>query len=314
VRAAEINLAEELGGQSEEELEARMAALGTAKTTRPLAECSAELARLQAEAEALRRELKGALAHLSGWASRFEALEKVLDRLADARLRDRKISGELAECAPLPAGFTDPESFLLAYEAAREESRHRAEEKARLADEKRDLEKTAPEQSSEELTQMLARAAEDYEAALKTGQALKRISNLTNELLGKSDTAITSGMHAALEPLVTAMSQGRHAGVALDGSLPRGLSNAGGLVLEWELLSGGTRDMLALALRLAMASFFLRDTDGFLVLDDPLSEMDPRRQKAAAAALRSFGQNRQLIVFTCHPESAEMMGGNLICL
>jgi uncharacterized protein YhaN len=42
--------------------------------------------------------------------------------------------------------------------------------------------------------------------------------------------------------------------------------------------------------------------------------MDPQRQEAAAAILRSFARDKQLIVFTCHPDQAEMMGGNLICL
>ena len=141
-----------------------------------------------------------------------------------------------------------------------------------------------------------------------------RINALCEELLSRSDTAVITGMRSRLEPLIEAMSRGRHAGVALDGSLPKGLSDASGRVLGWDLLSGGTKDMLALALRLAMASFFLKDSDGFLMLDDPLSEMDPERQEAAAAALHSFSQDKQLIVFTCHPAGAEMMGGNLICL
>lgn len=314
VRAAENNLTEELGGQTEEDLGARVAALGPARPARPLAECSAELARLQAESEALRRELKTVSAQLSGWAERFGRMETVVDRLADSRLRDQEISRELAACAPLPDGFADTGSFLKAYEAARDESKRSGDEKAKFADEKRDLEKSAPEQSSEELTRTLAQAADDFEVALGTGQALTRISNVTDELLGKSDTAVIAGMRAALEPLIQAMSEGRHAGVALDGSLPRGLANARGHVLGWELLSGGTRDMLALALRLAMATFFLRETDGFLMLDDPLSEMDPERQKAAAGILRSFAKDKQLVVFTCHPASAEMMGGNLIRL
>ena len=314
VRAAETNLAEELGGQPEGELEAGVAALGPARSTRPLAECSAELARLAAETEALHRELKGISAHGEAWTLQYEKLETVVDRLAHARLREQEITVALEGCAPVPSGFAEAETFLRAYEAARDESKRRAEEMARHADEKRDLEKRGPDQSSEELAQLLHGAAEDLNAALRAGQALKRISAVTDELLGKSDTAVIAGMRAALEPLIKAMSRGRHAGVALEGSLPRGLTDASGRVLGWELLSGGTRDMLALALRLAMASFFLRDSDGFLMLDDPLSEMDPERQKAAAAALRSFAEDRQLIAFTCHPASAEMMGGNLICL
>ena len=314
VSAAENNLREELGGQSEEELDASVAALGPVRSVRSLAEVSADLARLQSESEALSRELRGISVQLDTWTGRFGRLEKAVDRLAETRVQDQEISRRLEECAPLPAGFMDPESFLRAYDRAREESRKRAEEKARFADEKRDLERRAPEQSSEELAHVLALAGRDFDLALRAGQALKRISVVTDELLGRSDTAVISGMRSALEPLIGAMSRGRHAAVVLDGSLPRGLADSSGRVLGWELLSGGTRDMLALALRLAMASFFLRDTDGFLMLDDPLSEMDPERQKAAAGALRSFARDKQLIAFTCHPASAEMMGGNLICL
>ena len=314
VESAEGILREELGGQPEEELDAAVAALGPARPTRPLAECSAEFARLQAEAAGLRRELGGISDRLESWDRQFETLEAVVNRLAEARIKDQETALALEGCVPVPAGFADPESFLRAYEAARDESKRRAEEGARHADEKRDLEKRAPDQSSEELGQMLHGAAADFDAALSAGKALTRISKVTDELLGRSDTAVITGMRAALDPLIREMSSGRHAGVALEGSLPRGLTDAQGTVLGWELLSGGTRDMLALALRLAMASFFLQDADGFLMLDDPLSEMDPDRQKAAAAILRSFAQDKQLIAFTCHPAGAEMMGGNLICL
>ncbi|HVP18043.1 MAG TPA: AAA family ATPase [Spirochaetia bacterium] len=314
IHAAESNLREELGGQSETDLAASIAALGPSRSTRSLAEVSAELARLLAEAESLRREQGTVEALLAAWQERHGTLDAVVDRLADARLGDQEISRQLQDSAPLPAGFTDTESFLRAYEQARDESKSRAEERARLADEKHELEKRSPEQSSEELASELIRAEESFQAELRRGRALARVSALSQELLGRSDTAVIAGMRSRLEPLIETMSRGRHTGVALEGSLPRGLSDASGRVLGWDLLSGGTKDMLALALRLAMASFFLKDTDGFLMLDDPLSEMDPERQEAAAAALRSFSEDKQLIVFTCHPTIAGMIGGNLICL
>ena len=69
-----------------------------------------------------------------------------------------------------------------------------------------------------------------------------------------------------------------------------------------------------LALRLSMASYFLGDADGFLLLDDPLVDMDPGRQKAAAETLKAFAARRQLIVFTCHPRVADLLGGNLVNL
>ncbi len=314
IHAAEINLREELGGLSEEELSARVLVLGPARTVRPLADVTADLGRLEADTSALRREQKTIAAQLASWEGRYAKIDAVVDRLADARRRGQDIARQLAESAPLPPGFMDPEAFLLACEKARDESKKRWDERAGCADEKRDLEKHGPDQSSEELADQLAAAEVAFQAALRRGRALKRITAVTDELLGRSDAAIFDGMRAALEPLIGEMSRGRHAGVALEGSLPRGLTDVRGSVLGWELLSGGTRDMLALALRLAMASFFLQGADGFLMLDDPLAEMDPQRQEAAAAILRSFARDKQLIVFTCHPDQAEMMGGNLICL
>ena len=57
-----------------------------------------------------------------------------------------------------------------------------------------------------------------------------------------------------------------------------------------------------------------RDSDGFLMMDDPLVDMDPVRQKAAAAAIAAFAADKQLILFTCHPATAELFTGNLIRL
>lgn len=213
--------------------------------------------------------------------------------------------------APLPAGFSDPQSFLTAYEKARDDAKALADERARLSDRKRELEVKAPGETAEELAAPLRDAEAAFETALRRGRALERISRTADALLLESDSAVFRGMQAELDPLIQAMSLGRHSRVDMDGTLPRGLADGSGRSLPWDLLSGGTRDTLALAVRLAMASFFLRDTDGFLMLDDPLVELDPDRQGAAARALASFAARRQLIVFTCHPATAELLGGTL---
>jgi exonuclease SbcC len=110
------------------------------------------------------------------------------------------------------------------------------------------------------------------------------------------------------------MTRERYGEVAMQGSLPTGLVRRDGPELDWERLSAGTRDLLALGLRLVMASRFLGDARGFVMMDDPLVEMDPERQQAAAAALRAFAEERQLVAFTCHPSHADLLGGNRIPL
>ena len=44
----------------------------------------------------------------------------------------------------------------------------------------------------------------------------------------------------------------------------------------------GTKVGLGLALRLAMSKYFLEGSDGFLIMDDPLIDLDPERQEAAS--------------------------------
>jgi exonuclease SbcC len=314
VRAAEKALAEELAGQSAADIAARAAALGPESPARPWADISAELARVTAERDARARELEDLEARLQEWRAAWGAPDALLSLLADALALERDITRRIDASAPLPAGFSDPQSFLSAYEKARDDAKTLADERARLSDRKRELEVRAPGETADELAGPLRDAEAAFETAVRRGRALERISRTADALLLESDSAVFRGMQAELDPLIQAMSLGHHARVDMEGTLPRGLADGSGRALPWELLSGGTRDTLALAVRLAMASFFLRDTDGFLMLDDPLVEMDPERQKAAARALASFAEKRQLIVFTCHPATAELLGGTPIRL
>jgi exonuclease SbcC len=57
---------------------------------------------------------------------------------------------------------------------------------------------------------------------------------------------------------------------------------------------------------LAMADYFLKEEDGFLVMDDPLVDLDPQRQKLAAGVLSRFAEEKQVVLFTCHPAHASL--------
>jgi exonuclease SbcC len=61
-----------------------------------------------------------------------------------------------------------------------------------------------------------------------------------------------------------------------------------------------------------MAEHLLQDRKGFMIMDDPLVSLDPERRKAAAEVLRDFAGKFQLIVTTCDPNTAGLLGGNLI--
>jgi hypothetical protein len=73
-------------------------------------------------------------------------------------------------------------------------------------------------------------------------------------------------------------------------------------------LSGGMREQLAAALRLAMAEVLLPAYDGGLplVFDDAFSQSDAQRQLGLQRMLRrAMDQGIQLVVLSCQPESFE---------
>lgn len=72
-----------------------------------------------------------------------------------------------------------------------------------------------------------------------------------------------------------------------------------------DLLSGGTAASLGLAVRLAYAKLYLKDLDGFFVLDDPFTEMDEERRLLATHTLTQFASEKQTFYFTCHPFHAQ---------
>jgi uncharacterized protein YhaN len=79
-----------------------------------------------------------------------------------------------------------------------------------------------------------------------------------------------------------------------------------GPTLPYDLLSQGTRDSLALAVRCALAETVLADGDAPLILDDPFVDMDPARRIAAADVVKRFAETYQVILFTCHPDHAAL--------
>ena len=74
-----------------------------------------------------------------------------------------------------------------------------------------------------------------------------------------------------------------------------------------EELSRGTAEQLYLCIRLGLASEFARRSTSLpIVMDDVLVNFDPERARAVAAELVRVSSGRQILVFTCHPETARL--------
>ncbi len=78
---------------------------------------------------------------------------------------------------------------------------------------------------------------------------------------------------------------------------------------ELSTLSRGTREQLLLAVRLGFIEEYEKHREPLpLVMDEVLVNFDQERAKATAEVLKSFTEERQLILFTCHPWTKELFG------
>ena len=82
-------------------------------------------------------------------------------------------------------------------------------------------------------------------------------------------------------------------------------------IIGYKHLSKGTRDSIALALRLSLLENLFSD-NSFIVLDDILNDLDIERREATISILKDFAANNQILFTTCNPETAKELGGNLI--
>ncbi|UCH14439.1 MAG: AAA family ATPase [Bacteroidales bacterium] len=72
-----------------------------------------------------------------------------------------------------------------------------------------------------------------------------------------------------------------------------------------EHLSRGTREQLLMSLRLGFIEEYERKAEPLpVIVDEVLVNFDPDRAKKTAGILEEFSKKRQILIFTCHPETS----------
>ena len=141
-----------------------------------------------------------------------------------------------------------------------------------------------------------------------------RVRNRAEKLIASMETDTYTGYRKRFLHYLARMTSERFRNVRMIKDLPDALVTDDDTELSFAILSQGTKDTTSLALRLAMAEYFLQDARGFLILDDPFVEMDPGRQRSACSSIRELSEEKQVIVLTCRPDIAEALNGKTVRL
>jgi uncharacterized protein YhaN len=95
----------------------------------------------------------------------------------------------------------------------------------------------------------------------------------------------------------------------LQGIVPRALEGERKDPVEEQELSGGEREQVHLAVRLALADVLARGERQPVMLDDVLTATDTGRLARILTVLEEYAQRLQLLILTCHPERYRGLDG-----
>jgi len=138
---------------------------------------------------------------------------------------------------------------------------------------------------------------------------------LAIDTLSEANTEIQSRFAPLLSQraseILAELTGGRYEKVTFNKKLAAETERAGDSASRSMLyLSGGATDQLYLALRLAVCELVLPKEDPCpIILDDALASFDDTRMKLALDYLKKVGEERQVIVFTCHSREAAYFSG-----
>ena len=315
VETLQKRLEEVLQGHDFNGLEAEMKQAGEEKFARDLVVIKTEINEKEWELKELTAEIEELQTQLKTWQDQYESPDQLLEEMVELKSASRTILETLEKLTPLPEEYNSAQDFLQELAEFRQEKEMLRDQLLTLKENKIRAESNMPESSPEEIEQALQVAGKKLQTLKEEAKALSVVAEEFNELKEELDTDTFSPLREQFVKNLSPLTGHRYKHVQMDGALPEGIAfDNGAEPLPLELLSCGTVSGVALALRLALAQCLLQENEGFLVLDDPLVDLDPERKISAARVLQEFAEKSQLIITTFDPQTAKILGGHQINL
>lgn len=159
------------------------------------------------------------------------------------------------------------------------------------------------EARKDELERLIQTRTEEYDALTV---AMEALSAANEQLRARFSPAVnrTAG------EILSELTGGRYSGVTLARDFSAQAMEKGEVLPRtWLALSTGTAEQLYLAVRLAVCRLTLPGAP--ILLDDALAAFDDERMALALEYLKKMGEERQILLFSCHRRETEWAEINL---
>lgn len=304
---------DELEEHTFEELKEIYENVKSVKITKSSNEISDEIAVINKKSGKTEEQIKTNNKQIKNYEDKYGSADSLLGKLVDLKTEENSINKDLSELSPLPEGFTGPSEFIRHYDNTKNDFDDVKDELHNLSMEKKEFEKKEPENTEKEICEDLEEAKKEFTGKKEEGEAILLIKSEVEETLSSLDSDTYKPLKDSLKKYLAASFNTENSDLKLDELNIKSLIRDG-KELPIELLSTGTRDIIGLAVRLAMAEYYLKEKEGFMIMDDPLVNLDPGRQTTAVSLIKEFAKAKQIIIMTCQPAHAALFGENIINL
>lgn len=308
IKVTERDIKSQLGGKDLSQWNQEVNALAQIPATRDSGVIQGDLTAKNQRVATLGMEIKGLTDRITQWQKEHDSPAALMEKVIDMRSRWKKLGEDLAALRPLPGKYQHPSEFIEALQRYQSQREMLQSNLGRLKEERSNLQGRLEKEefSAEELLEKMQFAESMHRQKLMEAEALDRIISVHETIRQEKQKDPFDRVGERITALLERLSGGRYSTAKFDNNLPQTIGNDD-ITLEADLLSKGMKGSLALAVRLAYAEVYLADMDGFLMLDDPFTELDPDRRRFAAEVLRDVAGSKQVILYTCHPEHARVL-------
>lgn len=301
-----------LENEKYEDLKAELKQLDDLGQVRDIEEINEEIDKLNGRQAELVLDKKIAENTLQGWMDKYKSLDSALDLLMDKKIELKETKNKLDELAPIPEEFESAEDFRNNLNDVRESYEENQQKYSELKEAYFEHQKNLPESTYEELEAAYLEAESIFNKKLARAQKLIKIHEAfekTKEEIGKTPFKPLAEKFTGYLCMLT---DGNYNQGGIDDEFKINLQNKNGIEMPYTLLSSGTYDCVALALRLSILKYIYGSSPGYVILDDCIVDLDPIRRKMAIKLIKQHAEDNQVIFTTCNPEIAESLGGNII--
>lgn len=300
-----------LDNSTKEEIQEELKGLEDIKVSKSLDEIEKELEKTNEEEINISSDKKSKFSELNSWKEEYESHDKLFDLVIDRQSSYNEKEKELEGLKPLPKEFETVDEFKDRLTFLKRELESLQLELDNLVTDYHEAKGNLLDDTYEELKKEYSEAGKTFTRNTERGERLleiKRVFLETKERLASNPMESLVDEFARLLEIIT---DGRYKTGEIDEEFNIKLENPKGEI-PIELLSAGTYDSVALALRFSLLKQIFNEKEGYVVLDDCLVDLDPIRKAQSVKLINDFAKDYQIIYTTCDPETAKMLGGKII--